>query len=119
MCGDDVRWSIWDDDRIEPWYRQNLLFARRHPELAGKEHRIRAVIHPAMSEMFIKHAGALVFSEHVRQIEEARDASHLVFLRYGNGNLVEIAPSHLNSRCVIYVPLLCHLHANPWLQEVL
>lgn len=26
-----LRWTIWDDDRIEPWYRQNLMVAVREP----------------------------------------------------------------------------------------
>ncbi|RKR92783.1 methyltransferase family protein [Micromonospora pisi] len=27
-----LRWSIWNDDRVENWYRQNLLVATRTPE---------------------------------------------------------------------------------------
>lgn len=27
-----LRWIIWDDDRIENWYRQNLLFATNRPD---------------------------------------------------------------------------------------
>lgn len=27
-----LRWMIWDDDRIENWYRQNLLIATSRPE---------------------------------------------------------------------------------------
>lgn len=26
-----LRWRIWDDDRIENWYRQNLLVATQYP----------------------------------------------------------------------------------------
>lgn len=26
-----LRWPIWDDDRIEPWYRMNLMVAVREP----------------------------------------------------------------------------------------
>jgi len=25
QCYDALRWLIWNDDRVEPWYRQNLL----------------------------------------------------------------------------------------------
>ena len=28
-----LRWLIWEDDRVENWYRQNLLVAARHPQL--------------------------------------------------------------------------------------
>lgn len=27
-----LRWNIWGDDRVENWYRANLLFATRYPE---------------------------------------------------------------------------------------
>lgn len=26
-----LRWMLWDDQRVEPWYRQNLLVATRNP----------------------------------------------------------------------------------------
>jgi hypothetical protein len=32
-CSGALRWRLWDDDRIEPWYRQNLLLATDRPEL--------------------------------------------------------------------------------------
>lgn len=44
-CRDVLRWKIWNDSRIEPWYRQNIFFAEKHPE-AGREPRIPGVIHP-------------------------------------------------------------------------
>ena len=47
ICDDSARWILWQVDEIEPWYRQNVFFARRSPE-AGSETRIPAVIHPAM-----------------------------------------------------------------------
>jgi len=45
-CCDDVRWKIWGESLIEPWYRQNMFVARRNPDLAGKEQRIQPVLHP-------------------------------------------------------------------------
>ena len=43
-CDDRLRWQVWDDDRICPWYRQNLFTAR-----AGAAHSTpRPVVHPAM-----------------------------------------------------------------------
>jgi SAM-dependent methyltransferase len=50
-CDDSVRWQIWDDTRIEPWYRQNMFWARRDPSQAGHEPRLRSVIHPEMIEV--------------------------------------------------------------------
>jgi SAM-dependent methyltransferase len=48
-CDDSVRWRVWDMAGIEPWYRQNIFRARRKPRTAGKEPRIRSVVHPEMA----------------------------------------------------------------------
>ena len=45
-CSDEVRWRIWNDSRIEPWYRQNIFIARRDLDRAGLESRMCPVIHP-------------------------------------------------------------------------
>jgi len=45
-CDDAIRWRLWDDERVEPWYRQNLFIARRNPAAAGHEPRLRPVVHP-------------------------------------------------------------------------
>jgi hypothetical protein len=38
-CSGALRWTFWDNDAVEPWYRQNLLFvtreSERYPELFG------------------------------------------------------------------------------------
>lgn len=47
VCEDSLRWRIWRDVRIEPWYRQNVFQARKDPS-AGTEIRIEPVIHPDM-----------------------------------------------------------------------
>jgi SAM-dependent methyltransferase len=54
VCDDSVRWQIWDDTRIEPWYRQNIFWARRDPRSAGREPRLKAVIHPEFDGMIEK-----------------------------------------------------------------
>jgi SAM-dependent methyltransferase len=48
VCNDWPRWVIWSDTRVEAWYRQNLFIAERNPVEAGKESRIRPVVHPDM-----------------------------------------------------------------------
>lgn len=40
-----LRWAIWDDDRVEPWYRQNLLIASRDATNSGPLDVIHPVIH--------------------------------------------------------------------------
>jgi SAM-dependent methyltransferase len=47
-CEDSVRWQIWSNDRIEPWYRQNIFTARMDSRTAGREQRLRPVVHPEM-----------------------------------------------------------------------
>jgi hypothetical protein len=47
-CTDELRPRIWDNEAIEPWYRQNLFVARRNFELAGSEPRIAGMGHPLM-----------------------------------------------------------------------
>lgn len=46
-CDDAVRWKIWDEQSIEPWYRQNIFIATRSDN-AGQEKRIKSVIHSEM-----------------------------------------------------------------------
>jgi SAM-dependent methyltransferase len=48
VCSDEVRWRIWDDERIEPWYRQNMFVATRDKSMAGLDPRIRPVVHPGV-----------------------------------------------------------------------
>lgn len=45
-CSDPVRPKIWADQRIAPWYRQNMFVATHDPDLAGHEPRIRNLLHP-------------------------------------------------------------------------
>jgi hypothetical protein len=51
VCEDSLRWRIWANKGIEPWYRQNLFIARRDTVHAGTEPRIPAVIHPDFMPM--------------------------------------------------------------------
>lgn len=46
-CDDTARWKIWADDRVEPWYRQNMFWVRRDGS-AGEEPRIVRAVHPKM-----------------------------------------------------------------------
>jgi SAM-dependent methyltransferase len=64
-CDDAIRWEIWDDDRVEPWYRQNIFRATRDPSRAGSEPRIRPVVHPRFVGAFC-HAAVL---ERMRLVE--------------------------------------------------
>lgn len=52
-CDDRLRWDIWDDGRIEPWYRQNLFIAQRSPDHAGTERRLAPAIHPEMTPFLL------------------------------------------------------------------
>lgn len=51
-CSGALRWRFWDDERVDHWYRQNLLFATGEPSRFGELFdtplsRPWAVVHPA------------------------------------------------------------------------
>ena len=71
VCEDSVRWRIWRDSRIEPWYRQNMFTARRDPQNAGSEKRIEPVIHPDM----VIHVGVAAAEAMRAKAQEALPAS--------------------------------------------
>lgn len=45
-CDDAIRWALWTDPAVEPWYRQNMMVAVRDPATAGHEPRVKSVLHP-------------------------------------------------------------------------
>jgi len=47
-CSDSIRFRIWENPRVEPWYRQNMFIASRNPGTAGSEKRILPILHPDM-----------------------------------------------------------------------
>jgi SAM-dependent methyltransferase len=63
-CDDSLRWKVWNDGRIEKWYRQNAFVATRNPERAGREDRIRPVVHPAY-----------IYGDNYENIQDARFSS--------------------------------------------
>ena len=67
VCSDEIRWRLWNEDRVEPWYRQNMFVAQHNAQLAGKEPRILSIIHPAMHDIV-----ALEFARNARLIEKGR-----------------------------------------------
>lgn len=40
---DAIRWQVWDDERVEPWYRQNL-----HLAVKGGKRQTADVVHPVI-----------------------------------------------------------------------
>jgi SAM-dependent methyltransferase len=68
ICSDDIRWRMWDDEHIEPWYRQNIFVARRDSSAAGREPRIKTVLHPEMLPSILSSNDR--FESHVKQIEQ-------------------------------------------------
>jgi SAM-dependent methyltransferase len=72
VCEDNVRWLIWDDSRIEPWYRQNLFLARRAPEIAGQESRIKSVVHPELWTLVTRAPISPTFQDYINRIEQGR-----------------------------------------------
>ena len=73
VCSDYPRWQIWDNPRIEPWYRQNTFVAQRDAASAGHEPRIKAILHPEMLPSIMSENNR--FESHIKQIEEGRIAA--------------------------------------------
>ena len=69
ICSDSVRWRMWNDDRVEPWYRQNMFEARRDHALAGREPRLLPVVHPDMLPHLDAAGRAAVLAERLRHEE--------------------------------------------------
>ena len=67
VCDDSLRWQIWSERAVEPWYRQNLFSAFKDKSKAGKEARILSVIHPEMNGWMFPEVER--FAAHVRHIE--------------------------------------------------
>ena len=67
-CSDDIRFKIWEEESIEPWYRQNLFMARRDKE-AGSEARLLHIIHHELLNSLTKEAVKEALKEQQQQIE--------------------------------------------------
>lgn len=48
VVSDDLRWRIWADERVENWYRQNLLIASEAPLKGFTYGEIPSVVHPVL-----------------------------------------------------------------------
>jgi hypothetical protein len=71
-CDDAVRWKIWNEQTVEPWYRQNLFVARRAPSEAGQESRLCAVLHPEILEGMQLLLANRVRDEYAERIEQGQ-----------------------------------------------
>jgi SAM-dependent methyltransferase len=70
VCSDEIRWRIWDMEDVEPWYKQNMFVALFMPNKAGKEARIRPVIHPEMITWFQGDACTKAVKAQIDQITQ-------------------------------------------------
>jgi len=68
VCDDAIRWRIWNEEGIEPWYRQNLFVALRDPIKAFGEPRIKPVVHPRMVASFEGGAKKVALSQFRRKV---------------------------------------------------
>jgi hypothetical protein len=69
VCDDSIRWTMWHDPLIEPWYRQNCMICKRDAALAGSEPRIRPVVHPDMLACMCGLSSRVAFHANVRAIQ--------------------------------------------------
>jgi hypothetical protein len=68
-CDDWLRWALWHDDTIEPWYRQNIFMAYRDAAATCRERRIAPVVHPEMIAHLQAHALESAREEGLRAVE--------------------------------------------------
>lgn len=66
QCDDRVRWRLWDECRLEPWYRQNMFLASKDQGNAGCEPRLKQVVHPEM----LPYLCGPACKQTVRQVEQ-------------------------------------------------
>jgi len=75
-CEDTFRPQLWDDTRIEPWYRQNIFLAQKDRASAGREPRLRALVHPAIFASGLENLRAVTelaaTEETLRRVQEGR-----------------------------------------------
>jgi SAM-dependent methyltransferase len=69
-CSDAVRWQMWSDPGIDVWYRQNMFIATRNGVEAGKEPRLRAVIHPEFLDAFVAEGASVAVSQSIANAEQ-------------------------------------------------
>ena len=69
-CSDAIRWRIWNETGVDVWYRQNMFVASRDGPGAGKEERLRAVVHPEFLEHLVFAGAATAAMEKVKSLED-------------------------------------------------
>lgn len=69
-CSDAIRWRIWNETDVDVWYRQNMFVARRDAMGAGKEERLRAVVHPEFLEHLVFAGASTAAMEKVKSLED-------------------------------------------------
>jgi SAM-dependent methyltransferase len=72
VCTDEIRSRIWNDERIGPWYRQNVFAARRDSGHAGREPRISSILHPDVCSGIVEGAVTSEFPKIMNKIEQGR-----------------------------------------------
>lgn len=72
-----LRWNLWGNDEVEPWYQQNLMVAV-HRERAGASLSDYAMGH-GMDEVFGEHA----FTEPVAVVHPTTFSHHVALRRAG------------------------------------
>lgn len=69
-CDDTIRWQLWDVAALGFVYRQNLFAARKDPPRAGREPRMRAVVHPDLVECWEADATVDLRSKWLKAVEQ-------------------------------------------------
>jgi len=70
VCSDAIRWRLWNEAAVDVWYRQNLFVAERDGERAGREERLKSVVHPDFLPHLVFAGATSQVVERVRSLEE-------------------------------------------------
>jgi SAM-dependent methyltransferase len=68
VCSDALRWRIWNNPGVDVWYRQNMFIARRDKAGAGREERLKSVIHPDFLPHLAFASAASVISQRMADV---------------------------------------------------
>ena len=69
-CSDAIRWRIWDNQEIEPWYRQNIFIAKRTKFKVERDDKIKRVIHPDLLSFQQAGSASALLDYHFVQLSE-------------------------------------------------
>ncbi len=73
-CDGSIRYQLWDNASVDPWYRQNMFIAEKNPDVAGHEARLHAYVHPEMLLLMFQDKKGLYWQTILEQVTQGRES---------------------------------------------